>query len=400
MRKALRRKGIASLFVMFTLTVFLPVGEAHAVRQSDIDGVQRQIEALTVQREQSQAKVDRLQSEQASMLEQKAALDERNQYALAQIQLINKQIELLDEQIKQKEEEVKAAKKKEEEQLEKYRTRVRAMEENSDYSLIDMLVGAESLSAMLTAVDDMEAIMESDQRLREEYMAAKDAAQLAKDDYEAAKAEIEAKRRKLRLEQTKLEQQVRQAYEMIANLQKDIDSAAEEYAINAAAEDEMIAYLDELSKKFAQEQEAALQGAMANGTFIWPVPDCKLLTSKFGYRMHPILNYERFHAGVDIGAKMEDTIIAADGGTVEIAEYSDSYGNYVLINHGNGYTTVYAHMSSIAVEAGQTVEQGDTLGYVGSTGWSTGPHCHFEIRFNDEKTDPEAYFTGLSYYNC
>ena len=162
----------------------------------------------------------------------------------------------------------------------------------------------------------------------------------------------------------------------------------------------MIAYFDELSKQFAREQEEALRSALANGTFIWPVPDCTLLTSRVGYRMHPILGYERFHAGVDIGAKAGDTIIASDGGTVAVAEYSDSYGNYVLINHGNGYTTLYAHMSSMAVEAGQAVEQGDTLGYVGSTGWSTGPHLHFEIRYNDEKTDPEAYFTGLTYYNC
>ena len=187
---------------------------------------------------------------------------------------------------------------------------------------------------------------------------------------------------------------------MIAGLQNDLERAAAEYEINAAAEDEMIAYLDALSLQFAQEQEEALRRALAVGTLLWPVPDCTLITSRFGYRIHPILKYERFHAGVDIGAKSGDTIVAADGGTVAVAEYSDSYGNYVLINHGNGYTTLYAHMCSIAVEAGQTVEQGETLGYVGSTGWSTGPHCHFEIRYNEEKTDPEAYFTGLSYYNC
>ena len=277
--------------------------------------------------------------------------------------------------------------------------RVRAMEENSGQSILDIIVSSSNFSQALAAVDDMGAIMESDRELQEEYLAAREETQKAKAELEEAMEALEARRREFRLEKTRLEQEVREAYELIAGLQNDIDRAVEEYEINAAAEDEMIAYFDELSKQFAQEQEEALRSALANGTFIWPVPDFTLLTSRFGYRMHPILGYERFHAGVDIGAKAGDTIIASDGGTVAVAEYSDSYGNYVLINHGNGYTTLYAHMSSMAVEAGQAVEHGDTLGYVGSTGWSTGPHLHFEIRYNDEKTDPEAYFTGLTYYN-
>ena len=400
MKKALRRKGIVSLLVLFSLSISLRAGEAFAVTQSEIDDIQRQRESLTAQREQSQAKVDELQAEQASVLEQKAALDARNQYARVQIQLTSEQIELLDELIKQKEEEVNAAREKEEAQLERYRTRVRAMEENSSQSILELIVNSSSLSEMLAAVDDMGAIMESDRSLQEEYIAAREATQQIMAEYEDAKADYEAKRRELRLEQTKLERQAEEACALIAGLQNDLERAVAEYEINAAAEDEMIAYLDALSLQFAQEQEEALRRALAVGTFLWPVPDCTLITSRFGYRIHPILKYERFHAGVDIGAKSGDTIVAADGGTVAVAEYSDSYGNYVLINHGNGYTTLYAHMCSIAVEAGQTVEQGETLGYVGSTGWSTGPHCHFEIRYNEEKTDPEAYFTGLSYYNC
>jgi murein DD-endopeptidase MepM/ murein hydrolase activator NlpD len=89
--------------------------------------------------------------------------------------------------------------------------------------------------------------------------------------------------------------------------------------------------------------------------------------------------------------------VAADSGTVAVATYSSSYGNYVMINHANGYTTLYAHMSSLAVSSGQTVSKGSTIGYVGSTGWSTGPHCHFEIRYNGATIDPAQFFSGLSY---
>lgn len=400
MKKAQCTKAFASMLIVFSLSLSFSQAEAFAVKQSDLDWIEQQLETLSIQREESQAKVDELQNRQASVLEQKAALDERNQYTQKQIDMINEQLALMEDLVKQKEEDVKAAAAKEEEQLERYRMRVRAMEENSGQSILDIIVSSSNFSQALAAVDDMGAIMESDRELQEEYLAAREETQKAKAELEEAMEALEARRREFRLEKTRLEQEVREAYELIAGLQNDIDRAVEEYEINAAAEDEMIAYFDELSKQFAQEQEEALRSALANGTFIWPVPDCTLLTSRFGYRMHPILGYERFHAGVDIGAKAGDTIIASDGGTVAVAEYSDSYGNYVLINHGNGYTTLYAHMSSMAVEAGQAVEQGDTLGYVGSTGWSTGPHLHFEIRYNDEKTDPEAYFTGLTYYNC
>lgn len=400
MKKAQCTKAFASMLIVFSLSLSFSQAEAFAVKQSDLDWIEQQLETLSIQREESQAKVDELQNRQASVLEQKAALDERNQYTQKQIDLINEQLALMEDLVKQKEEDVKAAAAKEEEQLERYRMRVRAMEENSGQSILDIIVSSSNFSQALAAVDDMGAIMESDRELQEEYLAAREETQKAKAELEEAMEALEARRREFRLEKARLEQEVREAYELIAGLQNDIDRAVEEYEINAAAEDEMIAYFDELSKQFAQEQEEALRSALANGTFIWPVPDCTLLTSRFGYRMHPILGYERFHAGVDIGAKAGDTIIASDGGTVAVAEYSDSYGNYVLINHGNGYTTLYAHMSSMAVEAGQAVEQGDTLGYVGSTGWSTGPHLHFEIRYNDEKTDPEAYFTGLTYYNC
>ena len=400
MKKAQCTKAFASMLIVFSLSLSFSQAEAFAVKQSDLDWIEQQLETLSIQREESQAKVDELQNRQASVLEQKAALDERNQYTQKQIDLINEQLALMEDLVKQKEEDVKTAAAKEEEQLERYRMRVRAMEENSGQSILDIIVSSSNFSQALAAVDDMGAIMESDRELQEEYLAAREETQKAKAELEEAMEALEARCREFRLEKTRLEQEVREAYELIAGLQNDIDRAVEEYEINAAAEDEMIAYFDELSKQFAQEKEEALRSALANGTFIWPVPDCTLLTSRFGYRMHPILGYERFHAGVDIGAKAGDTIIASDGGTVAVAEYSDSYGNYVLINHGNGYTTLYAHMSSMAVEAGQAVEQGDTLGYVGSTGWSTGPHLHFEIRYNDEKTDPEAYFTGLTYYNC
>ena len=120
--------------------------------------------------------------------------------------------------------------------------------------------------------------------------------------------------------------------------------------------------------------------ASSSGTWMmWP-SYTRYLTSYYGYRYLALYGYTRLHAGVDIGAAYGTNIWAAAGGTVILAGWNGGYGNCVMINHGNGYTTLYGHMSSIAVSVGQSVSMGDTVGYVGSTGNSTGPHIHFEVR--------------------
>ena len=136
----------------------------------------------------------------------------------------------------------------------------------------------------------------------------------------------------------------------------------------------------------------------STGTYIWPLPGYTPGTRTYGYRMHPILGYMRFHSGQDIGAPSGTSIIAADSGTVSVATYDSSYGNYVTVYHSNGTYTLYAHMSSLAVSAGQTVSQGQVIGYVGTTGSSTGNHLHFEVRVNGNRVDPVNYFKDKTLY--
>lgn len=396
MKRAWHIKCLASLSIVFSIVLSLVRVNAFAVTQFELEEIQQEKNELTAQREQCQVKIDELQARQASALEQKAALDERNQYALKQVQLITEQVELYNELIAEKAEEVEAAKEKEQQHLKKYRARVRVMEEDGEYNVLEVIFTASSFSEMLSAAEDIGEIMQSDEELMLEYMAAREETERVVGEYEHVLSEYEEKQKELQAEQTRLQKQVEEAYNMVAGLKDNIASAIAEYKISVDAESEMAAYFDEMSKKFAEEQ-LALEGEANNPGFIWPAPDCKAITSKFGYRWHPILNCERFHAGLDIGSQAGDVVIAAYSGIIAEAQYSDSYGNYVLINHGNGYSTIYAHMSSIAVEAGQPVSQGDTIGYVGSTGWSTAPHLHFEIRYSDVRTDPATYFDDLTY---
>ena len=387
-------------FIAAALMLFLLPIRCFAVTQEELENIEAQREVLETRRDNIEKKVSELSASHASALEQKAALDERNQITLKQIKLLMDQIDLCDTILKQKEKEVEAAKQKETEQLEKFRARVRGMEENEKYSILDLLLTSSSIGEFISAMEDMQVIVESDKKLADDYIAAREEAERVRNEYLSVKNEYKEHLDVLNAEQGRLERQIAEADALIISLEEDTESAIAEYEISIASEDKMAKYLDEMSLQYAHEQDAELRGVYSDSQFIWPVPSCTLLTSPYGYRIHPILDYERLHAGLDIGAKFGEEIIAADGGTVLIAEYSDSYGNFVLIDHGDRYSTAYGHMSEIAVEAGQEVKQGELIGYIGSTGWSTGPHLHFEIRLDGERIDPEEFFSGLIHYNC
>lgn len=387
-------------FIAAALMLFLLPIRCFAVTQEELENIEAQREVLETRRDNIEKKVSELSASHASALEQKAALDERNQITLKQIKLLMDQIDLCDTILKQKEKEVEAAKQKETEQLEKFRARIRSMEENENYSILDLLLTSSSIGEFISAMEDMQVIVESDKKLADDYIAAREEAERVRNEYLSVKNEYKEHLDVLNAEQGRLERQIAEADALIISLEEDTESAIAEYEISIASEDKMAKYLDEMSLQYAHEQDAELRGVYSDSQFIWPVPSCTLLTSPYGYRIHPILDYERLHAGLDIGAKFGEEIIAADGGTVLIAEYSDSYGNFVLIDHGDRYSTAYGHMSEIAVEAGQEVKQGELIGYIGSTGWSTGPHLHFEIRLDGERIDPEEFFSGLIHYNC
>ena len=375
-------------FIAAALMLFLLPIRCFAVTQEELENIEAQREVLETRRDNIEKKVSDLSASHASALEQKAALDERNQITLKQIKLLMDQIDLCDTILKQKEKEVEAAKQKETEQLEKFRARVRGMEENENYSILDLLLTSSSIGEFISAMEDMQVIVESDKKLADDYIAAREEAERVRNEYLSVKNEYKEHLDVLNAEQGRLERQIAEADALIISLEEDTESAIAEYEISIASEDKMAKYLDEMSLQYAHEQDAELRGVYSDSQFIWPVPSCTLLTSPYGYRIHPILDYERLHAGLDIGAKFGEEIIAADGGTVLIAEYSDSYGNFVLIDHGDRYSTAYGHMSEIAVEAGQEVKQGELIGYIGSTGWSTGPHLHFELHWEQIYLNP------------
>ena len=417
-RQTKRFSAALAAFLAFVLVFCALPAPVFAVTQAEIDELERKKEAIEEKVEEKQAVVDELEEKQAGVLEQKKALDERNDYLYEQLNINAEQIALYNELIAQKAREVDAAKAKELEQLERYRRRVRAMEENGQADFLAMLLNANSLGEFLTAIDDIGEIMESDKLLEDAYIAARENTERVKADYEQYKATLEAKKEELNTEKTRIEAEINEAAELLEKIKGDIDTYSEELAeleqAQKDAEELIEKKIAELEEQRRREEEAAAaaaaggggggynsDGPIASGNFIWPCA-CTYITSRVGGRIHPISGVYKYHSGMDIGCQYGDAVWASDSGTVILAGENGGYGNCVMIDHGfvNGdhYYTLYGHLSAIYVSYGQSVSQGETIGAVGSTGVSTGPHLHFEIRNSSGPTDFNWRFESFLTY--
>lgn len=394
------------------LTTLMPQSHA-AVSQAEIEALRAQRDEIQALREEKQAEIDELKDDAVGILVQKRALDERNTYTMQQLQLNEEEIKLYDEMIADKEKEVLQAQEQEKAQLDRYRARVRAMEENGSLNLLALILKANDLGEMLTAMDDVGEIMLRDREIEDDYIRARENTEEVKSEYEAYQKEVSGKQEALREEQEKLQAEIDEASELLIGLHDDYMNRQAEIAEIEAQEDATNTAISVLVAKLEAERAAeaaaaaaaagsggggTLSGAAAyaNGSFIFPVESYSYISSRFGERIHPITGELKNHNGMDIAANMGTTVYAADGGKVVLAEWYGGYGNCIMIDHGNGYKTLYGHLSYIGVKNGQTVTQGNTIGRVGSTGNSTGPHLHFEVYLNGSRIDPEQFYSGLN----
>ncbi len=420
------KKSIRVIAIILVLLMILPFLfdslAAYAVTQDEINAIQSQKKELSAKVSSCKERLAALQSQQANVLEQRAAIMEENKLTQEQIDLVQAQIDIYDDMISEQADLVDEAKTREARQLQKYRTRVRAMEENGEMNILALVLQTTSLSELMSAVDDMGEIMQSDKLLEEQYVAAREETEEIKANYETIKADYEEKQGELRAEQEELKAQMEAANKFLEDLSEEIEKAIEEYK---AAEAEEAAAAAQVSSLIAEWDRQKAAQAAANvtqvvnedgtvttvtdssttisgtGSFIWPVPCSMRVTSRYGNRSDPFTGATAYHSGIDIDGFGNDgqPVIAADGGTVITASSNSGYGNYVIIDHGST-KTVYAHMSGLAVSSGQTVSQGQTVGYLGATGRATGTHLHFEVYVGGGRVDPAAYFSGISYYNC
>lgn len=398
------------LVVIMVLGLFisvLPVAFAEENAISDqLSILEEQKKQKQAEREAAQSKLQALKAEQDEVMEEKLALEQRNEAAAAEIVLIEREIDVYNQMIAAKGREVTAAQKKEDEQLEKYRTRIRAMEENGNYNILALILNAQSFSELLASMDDYGDVMDSDKTLFDQYQAAREALEDVKAEYEEYKADCEDKMNVLLQEQAELKAQIQESEDRLAELAEEIKEAEE--AERKAAEQLSAASANIeafLNLYYQQKQEAQASGEStytdASGVtydystqgsdsgYIWPFPASHSVSS--GYKTR----WGRQHTGVDIDGFNNEgaAIVAARAGTVILAGWNGGYGNCVMIDHGDA-VTLYGHMNSISVSVGQAVNQGTTVGGCGMTGSATGLHLHFEIRIGGSTVDPLPYLPG------
>lgn len=406
----------AAVLCAVTLAASNPV---LAVTQADINALKKTATQLDSKRNDLTNKIDELKDDKTQALKRKELLDERISNTQSQISNIEAQIVQYNQLIKEKEAELADAEAREAAQYELFCERVRAMEEKGDISYWSVLFRAESFTDLLSRLDYINEIMDADQRVIDDLKALQVEIAERKTDLEASRADSQAAKADLVNKKSELNKQRQEAIELVNEINSD--QAAYQSTLDAVdAEEEAIQKrIVELSRKLAEEEAArraeearrAAEAARAagqsaggsqqttatpatKGGYIWPVPSRKI-TSTMGRRNTGIKGASTNHKGVDIGGVGYTTQVrAAKAGTVIVSQRSSSYGNYVVVSHGSGNTTLYAHMSSRKVSVGQYVNQGDVLGITGSTGISSGAHLHFEITENGSRVNPLNYLAG------
>lgn len=266
-------------------------------------------------------------------------------------------------------------------QNESLEKRLRAMYKNGDVGMIQILLGSDDITDFMTNMDMVQRIFDNDVDILKLMEEQHQKIELQKKQLETLQAQLLSEKQKEADKQSALQVSRGEVAGLKAQVASDNDALEESL-------DELNAEADRIKAEIRK-----LQGdqAFVGGVFAWPSQSSTRVTSEFGNRFHPILKVNKLHTGMDIGAAAGTNVLAANDGNVIKAGWNNSYGNLVMIDHGGGIVTLYAHNSKLLVSTGDVVAKGQVIALVGSTGQSTGPHIHFEVRVNGEYQNPRNW---------
>ena len=379
---------IVLAFIIICTYITVVYAEENTDNQADsnLTDLQTQQQDLQDQIQQSHEELEEVQSQLSENLQQIEKLDEKIRESESQIEKLDTQVKQLQEEISSIQSQLDVAEVNYEKQKEIMEKRLVAIYEAGETRYLDVLLKSSNISEFLSSYYLITEIASVDKNLL--------------DEVESEKKEIELAKQKLEKNQETLATAL-QTQTKTATVLQNTKALRENYISRLSDEEKAKqAQIDEMTQQYEavnnQILELAVQGldsVYIGGELAWPVPGYTKITSNYGMRVHPITGQYKLHTGVDISAPIGANFIAANDGIVIKAEYNTAYGNMVIIDHGGGISTLYAHGSEILVTVGQTVKKNEAILKVGSTGYSTGPHAHFEVRINGVVTDPLPYIT-------
>ena len=403
MRRNRKARSLLALLLAGALTVGMVPMSARAASSSEI---QKEIDALEEQNAAIQRELDAIQSQydenysnMASTVEQKAAIDQEMTLLSNKIATTNEQIAAYSQMIADTQDQLEKAQEELRDLSEQHRERIRVMEEKGNLTYWEVIFEANSFMDLLDRLNMVEEINEADRKRIEEMRIASDLVTATQLTLESEKQTLEESRVQLAADEEALEEKRAESDELLRDLEKQSEEYERLMAESEILQDELMLEIAAKEKELAAAKydeylaKLALQGENPPSDATWVTPvSGYTITSPFGMRVHPILGTSRMHNGIDMACAQGTPIYATRAGTVTVASYqAGGAGNYVSINHLDGFASIYMHMTNYVVSAGQSVSQGQLIGYVGSTGLSTGPHLHFGISYAGTYVNPLAY---------
>ena len=370
------------LCILLLLIFILNVYSSYAINLNEL---QEQYKQMQNNLNEANQELESVTNELSENLQQVQQLDEQIANSEKEIEELSAKTEELQEQIKLQEKKLEVAKQDYSKQKEILENRLIAIYEAGEIKYIDVILSSTSFTSFLSNYFLISQVAQYDTDLLESIEKEKNEIELATQKLENNKSQLvtlkkNAQKTSSILQSTK---SIRENYiSKLSEQEQAIQNKIDEYNFQ----------VNEIEAQIKQITSNSISEEYIGGDMIWPIPGYTTITSKYGMRTHPITGVYKLHTGTDISAPLGASFVAMADGVVSKAEYNGAYGNMVIIDHGGGISTLYAHGSEITVQAGQTVTKGDVVLKVGSTGYSTGPHAHFEIRVNGETVDPIEYF--------
>lgn len=417
--------GVAGLlaFVMILALVLaaLPTtafaAKSSSELKSELNELEQKAEAIRKKREELKKQQQENASQTKDIVQQKMEIDEQISLLHEEIENTNAQIQSYSLLISAKQKELDEAQSRQKELNEKYLLRIRTMEESGQVQYWSVIFKARSFSDLLDRINMISEIAAADQAMMQELDDVAKEIQTAQEDLAAEKESLQNEKDRLAESQVELDEKRAENDELLRKLKSEadkLDALEEKYDDEKQRVSDEIAQAEkEYNEAKQREEEERRRQEEANkptnpttptnpggddkpSTATWRRPVSTLIiTSRYGYRgTHPVTGKPNdFHNGVDLAMPEGSPIYATRSGTVTMARLSDSWGNQVVINHGDGYSSMYAHMLRYVVSVGDTVQQGQIIGYLGMTGWATGPHLHFTIYYNGSTVNPMNYIS-------